>query len=272
MKIHPILFCFIFSFVLSVKADFTDKLIVYKSYDEYKNASGISTSVNFKQKEAKGIPFAKIKFETEDLDNIWGVQDKDAVWIKNKKTFYLLREDSLGKYYDQFVDGSSTTTAVILGTTFGLAGALAAAALDDSDGQPEYEVHRYRFNEEVKAFQLHSFPNMPPARVYYYYSRYSKGESPIKVKLDNCEFTLTKKSYAFEDIASQPKFNKRGTCPDHDTKFQFDLEPSEYAVIMFKTTKKGALVYDKWNFNMVKEFMSKKSGYTKISGCQALPK
>ena len=172
----------------------------------------------------------------------------------------------MGLYYDLYND--EMNLMMVAGAVgFGLVGGMIAYGLSGGGSSPLIDnvVIRYRMDSTSFKFSPFDYPYLNRTKTIYYYSKYSKGEKPILIKIDEKEIDLLKGTY-FEDVLPiREDYNKEVICLLDNIIIDVKVNRTKTSVILFKRKKDGSLTYDRLNENMVTDFLKRKDKLEQIN-------
>lgn len=266
-------FCFFLLCISSFSQKITSSEInIYKNYNDYLKDSSFISECSIKRIENKKIVSLKSSCENESFMPIWGMKYEDKVWIenKNRKRFYELKKDSLGLYYDIFNDEQMNWATIVGGVSLGIATGILGGIVFVPYQKPLAGLSdvtlRFRQDTITNEFYPWEFPFIKPSQVFYYFSKYSKNDTPITIEVNNDSISLTKGSYYEVTLPSRPPYTMQGIYySDKPVSFKINIMPAESTVILFSRDELGYVLQDELNKPMAEDFLIKKEKLKKIN-------
>lgn len=275
---------FVYCFLLTLNS-FTQTLDnknigVFKTYTDYLNNSSEKCNCSIKKIKEKDVSSLKVNCKDSSDSNIFGIIYEENVWVNSnhKKKFYELKKDSIGIYYDLLnskeTDWKGAAIGGLIGGAIGgiigINNVFTFAAINSSKNQNPLLLNviiRFRYDNVSNKFYPSEFPNGKQSKVFYYYTKYTKDETPIEIELDNKKITLKKGSYYEEALPSPPPYIKQGLFIENNSPVMFNINvvPSNKIVILFSRDKTGAISLDHINSQMVEDFLKNKDKLEKIN-------
>lgn len=222
--------------------------------------SFISLNCVIKEHIGNQANYLKVKYDKDTIENIWAIKYKDQIWINEQNRFYQLKKDSAGYYFDVFENDYSSSGLL----AFGLVGGLVYSSLEPSQ-RIDGVIIRYREEKKSNTFIPYEFPTLPPSRVIYYFTKYSKNDTEIELMINSKNIKLKKGSYFEEVLPSRVPYKKNViSLGDDKISFTVKIKPAATSVLLLKRKKDGTLICDELNQNMVVEFQKKQDKLQKI--------
>ena len=235
-------FCFFLLCISSFSQKITSSEInIYKNYNDYLKDSSFISECSIKR-----------------IEN------------KNRKRFYELKKDSLGLYYDIFNDEQMNWATIVGGVSLGIATGIIGGIVFMPYQKPLAGLSdvtlRFRQDTITNEFYPCEFPYIKPSKVFYYFTKYSKNDTPITIKVNNDSISLTKGSYYEVTLPSRPPYTMQGIYySDKPVYFKINVIPAESTVILFSRDELGYVIQDELNKPMAEEFLIKKEKLKKIN-------
>jgi len=262
-------FCFLFLCFSSFSQKITSSEVnCYKNYNDYLKDSSFINECSVKRIESKKIVSLKISCENESFMPIWGINYEGKDWIenKNRKRFYELEKDSLGLYYDIFNDEQINWASFVAGVSLGVATGIVFMPYQKQLAGLSDVTLRFRQDTISNEFYPCEFPFIKPSKVFYYFTKYSKNDTPVKIEINNEPITLNKGTYYEVTLPSRPPYVMQGIYySDKPISFKINVMPAESTVILFTRDELGYIIQDQLNKNMAEDFLINKEKLKKIN-------
>lgn len=264
--------CFLLCFSAFSQKVTTSEINIYRAYNDYLIDSSFKSECSIKQIENKKILSLKVSCKDDSFMPIWGIGFENKIWIenKNKKRFYELKNDSLGLYYDIFNDEQMNWATIVGGVSLGIATGILGGIVFMPYQKPLAGLTdvtlRFRQDTITNEFYPCEFPFIKPSKVFYYFTKYSKNDTPITIKVNNDSISLTKGSYYEVTLPSRPPYTMQGIYySDKPVSFKINVIPAESTVILFSRDELGYVIQDELNKPMAEDFLIKKEKLKKIN-------